>query len=288
LRARGPRSEIGAASAVDFWPSGILKSIFHGLHMIFKSLFTGMITFGLISIANAQSEHVKALPSVTSMIKVGKMDVALPKGEWRVLHSGEIKTSITGGSSSGGAVERKFLVQLNDRNQLVATGFISATKYSSLVSSWSDSVCQRTDTLWVKQTDGNFNYPACLFINHAHPLWVNVPTNEFDKFIFDWFRHNKVDIPKTGLLTSYRKYFSGDFINVTYIINPELLGFAPDTATAWSNSQWHPGLIKEDVQKVKYIESLKQWAESIEVPNRASLMRGSPGVETLQLWPENK
>jgi hypothetical protein len=252
-----------------------------------KSIFLAVAIATTVSFAHGQVEHVKTLPLVSGSIKVGKMDVALPKGEWRVLNSGETRTTLVGGSS-GGAIERKFLVQINEKNQLIATAFFAATKYSTGVSGWNDAVCQRTDTLWVKQTDGNFNFPSCLFINHAHPYMVNVPNNDFDKLIFDWFRENKVDRPRTGLLASYRKYFGGDHIIATYVINPELFGFAPDTGNGWASSQWHPGLIKEDPQKVKYIESLKKWAESIEAPNRASVMKGAPGVESLPSWPENK
>jgi hypothetical protein len=153
---------------------------------------------------------------------------------------------------------------------------------------WTDSVCNRTDMLWIKQTDGNFKFPACLFINHSHPVWTNVPNNEFDKTIFDWYRVNKIELPKTALAVGYRKYFSGDYVTVRFDINPELVGFSPDTGNSRASSQWHPDLIKEDAGKVRYVDALQKWAETMEIPYRNSLRSGSPGDNKLGLWPESR
>jgi hypothetical protein len=95
-------------------------------------------------------------------------------------------------------------------------------------------------------------------------------------------------LPKTALFLSYRKYFAGDYIVASYWVNPELVGFTADTGTSWSNSQWHPGLIKEDAEKVKYIESLKTWGKSIEASHRQSLMKGNPVGDRLAALPTRK
>ena len=236
---------------------------------------------------HAQSlSHVQNLQVVTNQIKVGKMTVALPMGEWRLLNTREGRTSNSNGSVAGSETETKYLVRVNEKNQFVAAMLIGAPKHSSMAVRWNDSVCERKDLLWVQQRDGNFNFPACFAINYLHSFWINVPNNDFDKLIFEWFRSGKVELPKTALLVGYRKYFSGDYINITYHINPELTGFAPDTGTTSGNSNWHPGLIKEDPEKVKYIDALKKWIEGIEPHHRASLLKGTPGVESLPSWPE--
>lgn len=250
-----------------------------------KSIFSALLWLVAFAPAFAQLAHVQALPVVSNNIKIGKMTVALPAGEWRVLNTREGR--VTGGTS-GAETETKYLIRINEKNQFVAAVWLNAPKFTSSVSSWNDAVCQRTDMLWIKQADGNFNFPACLFINHLKSFWTNVPNNEFDKLIFDWLRTNKVELPSVALAVGYRKYFTGDFVNATYQINPELMGFATDTGTAWANSQWHSGLIKEDTKKVQYVDSLKKWAESIEPAYRASLMKGAPGVESIASWPENK
>ena len=250
-----------------------------------KRIFSALFGLTALSSAFAQLSHLQPLPIATNTIKICKMTVALPAGDWRILNTREGR--VTGGSA-GAETETKYLVRVNEKNQFVAAVSMTAPKFSTLSSSWTDSVCQRTDMLWIKQTDGNFNFPACLFINHLKSFWTNVPNNEFDKMIFDWYRNNKVEMPSVALNVGYRKYFAGDYINVAYQINPELMGFATDTGTAWANSQWHSGLIKDDAKKVQYVDSLKKWAESIEPAYRASLMKGAPGVESIASWPENK
>ena len=246
--------------------------------------FLGLVAF---CPAFAQLAHLQSLPVVSNNIKIGKMTVALPAGEWRVLNTREGRVPVTGGTS-GAETETKFLIRLNEKNQFVASVWLYAPKASTGLSSWNDSVCQRADMLWVKQTDGNFNFPACLFINHGLPFWTTVPANDFDKLIFDWYRNNKVELPKSALAVGDRKYFSGDFINMAYAVNPELLGFTVDAGNVWANSQWHAGLINDDPKKDQYVDSLKKWAESIEPVYRASLMKGMPGVESISNWPENK
>ena len=252
-----------------------------------KRIISAILGFVTFVPAIAQLEHIQTLPSIPNNIKVGRMTVALPAGDWRILNTREGRVNVTGGSS-GAETESKYLVRLNEKNQFVASIWLNATKFSTNASNWNDSVCLRTDMLWVKQTDGNFNFPACLFINHSMPFWSIVPSNDFDKLIFDWYRNNKVELPKSAIAVGYRKYFAGDYVLVTYVINPELLGFPVDSGSVWANSQWHAGLIKDDAAKVKYIDSLKKWAESIEPAHRASLMKGTSGVDSIPSWPENK
>ena len=234
----------------------------------------------------AQQSHVQALPSAVNPLQVGKMAVALPPGDWRVLNQREARVNMTSGP--GSSTETKYLIRVNEKNQWVGAISVAATKHSGVVTDWTDSVCNRTDMLWIKQTDGNFKFPACLFINHSHPVWTNVPNNEFDKTIFDWYRVNKIELPKTALAVGYRKYFSGDYVTVRFDINPELVGFSPDTGNSRASSQWHPDLIKEDAGKVRYVDALQKWAETMEIPYRNSLRSGSPGDNTLGLCPQSR
>ena len=247
-----------------------------------QKVLAGVFLLAAYCAAVAQTSVVAILPMVENQIRVGKMNVNLPPGSWRVLASDDFRTS---GGDSQGRVERKYLVKVNEKNQLEAAVGINASASSSVVTSWNDAVCDRKDTLWIQELDGNFKYPACLLINHITPFWTSVPTNSFDRQIFDWYRANKVELPKTALFSTYRKYFSGDFIYASYWINPELLGFAPDTGTAWQNSNWHPGLIKDDPAKVKYVEDLKAWSKSIAASHRNSLIKGEPVGEKLAAFP---
>jgi hypothetical protein len=270
-----------------------MKRLFDNIHVIFggiqmkriKEKIVLVFCFAAVNVF-AQIEHVKKLAAVENQTQVGKMSVALPSGEWRILNANEGRTQINSGQSQGGQIERKYLVRVNEKNQLVAAMFLAGTKYSSSVSSWSDAACQRKDTLFIQDLDGNFNFPACLLINHITGFWTNVPTDESDRFIFDWYRANKIELPKTAILLTYRKYFSGDYVVVNYFLNPELLGFSPDAGTTWSNSVWHPALIKDDPKKVKFIESLKIYGRTVAPIHRESLMKGRPSAEKLLPFPD--
>ncbi len=252
-----------------------------------KKLICFLTTLFALTMTYAQIVHATSLALVENQVQVGKMMINLPAGQWRVLNSSDARTAIDNGSQ-GGQVERKYLIQLNEKNQFFAAIFLSATKYSTNVDRWNDSVCERKDTLWIQPLDGNFKFPACLLIGHVFGFWTSVPNNDFDRVMFDWYKQHKVELPKTALLSSYRKYFSGDFIVASYFINPELVGFAPDSGTTWGSSQWHAGVIKEDAAKVKYVEALKTWSQAIEPSHRNSLMKGTPIGGQLSALPNSK
>lgn len=202
-----------------------------------------------------------------------------------VVNSAEMRTNTDGGTV-GGLLKSQFLVLTDADNRLVAAVNIRTTLESTRVGGWNDATCDRKDTLFRNTLDGDFRFPACLLVNHMTGFSsAGVPSNEYDKKIWVWFKERKTVLPKTIIVSSYVKYFSGDFVHIRYWLNPEVAGIPADTGTAWNQSQWHPELIKSNPDHIRYIDAVKSWNNTLVSESRASLYEGKPTVASLPVLP---
>lgn len=251
---------------------------------------TRKITFAGLLLACALTAFADAEigETVESPLVLGKRSIALPPGKWVVVNSTEARAG-TDGIAIGAANKGQYLVQLDAQNRLVAAANIRTSLFSSASGGsggWNDATCNRNDTVFKDTLDGNFKYPTCLLVNHSTNFWTGgVPSNEYDKVIWTWYRDKKVVMPKTAIATVYVKYFSGDYVQVRYWFNPELAGIAPDTTAEWSKSPWHVDLIKSSPDHSRYIDAVKQWNQTLVSANRASLYEGKPSVSSLPALP---
>jgi hypothetical protein len=174
---------------------------------------------------------------------------------------------------------------LDATNALVSAISFRTTIYSTAASSWNDSTCDRKDTLFRDTLDGNFKFPACHLINHVTGFFNNAPSNEYDKRIWSWYKDKKVNLPETAIVSTYVKYFAGDFVQIRVVNNPELAGVKPDGKKVWSESAWHPLLISSSTERSNYIAAVKKWNESLIINGRASLYDGKPIAASLPALP---
>jgi hypothetical protein len=226
---------------------------------------------------------------VSGTLAIGSKQFALPPGEWTVVAASQRPNTI-GGVDKAGAVRFVYLVQLDPSNRLIAAMSINASVASTTgIDGWNDEPCKRTDTLYRDTLDGNFKYPACLLINHQTNFWQGgVPADAFGAKIWNWYRDNKVDLPSTVIVTAYSKYFAGDYVIERAWLNPDVAGIAPAPPASWNSSLWHPALIKNEPERLAYIEAVKTWSQTLVTSSRASLMKGKtagplpalPGLET--------
>ncbi|MGH8804508.1 MAG: hypothetical protein ACREXN_07175 [Polaromonas sp.] len=222
---------------------------------------------------------------VEGQLVLGKRTFALPPGRWVVVNSSETTTSLDNGTR-GAISKAQYLVLTDADNKLIAAASIRSTLASTHVATWNDATCDRKDTLFRDALDGNFSFPACLLVNHITSFWnAGVPSNEYDKKIWSWYQEKKIALPKTAIASYYLKYYAGDFVQVRYWLNPEVVGIPADTATAWNQSQWHPDLIKSSPDRVRYIDAVKSWSNTLVSANRASLYDGRPNVPSLPALP---
>jgi hypothetical protein len=220
---------------------------------------------------------------------IGRSTFALPPGEWKVVASGSGgNVTNLGTQGSTAAVHQVQLVQLDASRNFVASIFLRVPLSSSSVTRWNDSLCDRKDTLHRDAFSGRFDFPECLLVNHFVPFWANAPSNEFDRKTFDWSQKNAVNLPKTALAATYRKYAAGDFVIVSIAVNPEMFGQEPTVKTAWAESEWHPLILKNDPKRVSFVENFKKWSYVMADNASATLANRKPKLDSLPSLEELK
>jgi len=219
------------------------------------------------------SSFAQNVPTQGSTIKgplvIGRSTFAMPPGDWRV--AAVNSSNVTGDGSRAGysEVASVQLVQSTIDGAFVATILYSAPLGTSRApGSWTDNLCDRRDTLHRDDFSVNPNFPECLLIDHIVNFGANTPRNETQK--------NRAKLPATVLSASYRKYFSGDFVTATIIVNPESLGQEPSLKTVWAESEWHPQVIKNDPKRLEFMEKFKKWSYVMAENARSTLMDRKP------------
>lgn len=208
---------------------------------------------------------------VRSQIQVGRATVPLPGGEWKVVaeHTG---TTTVDGTLTGPRWRGVYMVQVDAQNRFAGSMYVRATTSPATnVSSWSDSTCNRTDTLFRDTLGATFTKPNCLLINHLASYQKAVPSQAFDRHVWDWLQREKVLLPRTALQIQTRLYRFGDFLLVNYTVNPELAGLDPGVESSWASSEWHPGKIKDDPKRLAFLEKVIAYARQAAAADEAAL-----------------
>jgi hypothetical protein len=235
-----------------------------------------LVTFILSFAAMSFAQETKVGEDVSGQITVGKAIFALPPGKWHVVAERIDRTNLTGGGI-GGEVKQNYLVQRDAENRFLAALFIRATISSTVVSSWSDATCNRKDTLHRDTLRGNFNFPECLLINHLTNFWGgDIPSNEFDKKIWHWFKEKNVKLPFNVLSAIYTNHFAGDQVRYSIQVNTEINGLVDIDKKTWGTSPWHVELIKNDPKRLAYFEEFKKWTDAVVKNGRGSLRDTKP------------
>jgi hypothetical protein len=244
------------------------------LPMRFFLVVTALVM--LVLDASAQAVPTEG-SSVSGTVSVGRSTFALPPGEWKVVAtgSGSVGTDVGTGSSQGAQNAVVFLVQLSN-GTFAGSMQLRAPLSSTQSSAWSDSLCDRKDTLFRDTLSGNVKFPECLLINHLTAIWTVVPKGDFDRKIYDWLKANNVKLPKTALLAAYVKYAGGDYVLSRFVVNPELLGQDPAVNMTWAENEWHPLVIKNDPKRMAFVENFKKWSMVMVDNSRSTLANRKP------------
>lgn len=233
-----------------------------------KLLSLLLLSFSVVSVL---AQDAKVGETVSGRLSIGKRDFALPPGKWVVVADTTSRNTIDSGSLGANA-KQQFLVQLDDNNRFVAGIFVRASLASVAVAGWNDSTCDRKDTLHRDILKGSFRFPECLLINHVTNFWAgDVPTADFERNVWNWFREKKVQLPYTAISSIYVNYFAGDAVRMSIQTNPELNGLVDTDRKPWGQSPWHVALIASDSKRQTYISDLKKWNEAM-VRNVASTL----------------
>jgi len=242
-------------------------------------------------VAIPASSIAQNVPAEGSTIKgnlvIGRSTFALPPGEWKVVAVGSADTTSTGSRSDIAETASVRLVQLAANGTFIASIWTQAPLTSARAPGrWIDSTCDRKDLLHRDDFNVNPFFPECLVINHIVLFLANAPANAFERRAWDWFEKNSVKRPATVLSAFYRKYFSGDYVGVNVAVNPEFFGQEPSLKTAWTESEWHPLVIKNDPKRLAFVESFKKWSYVMAENAKSTLMDRKPKSALLPAFDE--
>lgn len=223
------------------------------------------------------------VPAEGSTIKeklvLGRSTFALPPGEWQVVATDS--RDVTRGGIKAASAVAAYVVQVDASRTFIAGMFHEAPLSSISTSSWNDSLCDRRNTLFYNAFSDRFDFPECLRIDHIVQWFSRVPSGKLDRKVWDWFRKNKVRLPVTVLNSYYRKYFSGDYVQVNISVNPEWFGQEPAVKTIWAESEWEPLTYDNDPKRKAFVENLKKWSYAMADNARATLRDRKPKVAML-------
>jgi len=234
-------------------------------------------------VAVPATSFAQDVPAKGSTIKgnlvIGRSAFALPPGEWRV--AAVNSSNVTGDGSRAGYSE---IVSVQLVQSTIDGAFVATILYSAPLGtgrapgSWTDNLCDRRDTLHRDDFSVNPNFPECLLIDHIVNFGANTPRSETQK--------NREKLPATVLSASYRKYFSGDFVTATIIVNPGSLGQEPSLKNVWAESEWHPRVIKNDAKRLAFVEKFKKWSYVMAENAKSTLIDRKPKLASLPSFDE--
>jgi hypothetical protein len=254
---------------------------------MYKKLFkTFVVSATLLLLAEFCWADTAVGEEAIGSIALGKRSIALPPGKWTVIAESVADARLDGVSRGGGGIKSQYLLQTDAQKNFVAGINVRTTLSSVAASSWTDTTCDKKDTLHRDTLDGNFKFPACFLINHFVGFWQGgAPENKYNLAIWNWFKTNEIKLPKTAIFAANSKHFAGDFMVMTVWLNPDIAGIKPDDKTVWNESGWHPGLINTSPEKIAYIQEVKKWGESLIQNTRSSVLDGSPKQASLPKLP---
>lgn len=195
--------------------------------------------------ANAQSVETLKPGSIISggYVVVGKRYIPIPPGEWRLDKVTEGRTRLQPPQFTDDAKTVSALL-IRDRDGEYDTRIrVFGSLASSRGQGWSNEPCKKDDALYKNTFNSTYSHPECLLIDFHLPD----PNN---------------NISDIRLSATYSKYLWGDFLVVTYFVNPRLRGITTSHSSVRKNSEWHKDRIHLSKEKSDYLERFKGWALS--------------------------
>ena len=174
-------------------------------------------------------------------VTLGKRQVPIPPGEWKLDMVTEGRTRLLPPQSTDDAKTGNALLIRNQNGEYDVRIRVFGSLASSRGQGWSAEPCKGDDVLYKNSFNSTYTHPECLLINFHLPD----PDN---------------NIRDTRLSATYTKYMWGDFLVVTYYVNPSLRGITTSPASSRRNSEWHKDKIHLSKEKSEYLAQFKEWA----------------------------
>ena len=221
---------------------------------------------------------------ITSALEIGKLRVALPPGKWNVIAEHTGKASSSDGIPSGAMYKGYYLVQYDPDKRFIGSFYARATTSTGTPIEWRSKLCEREDTLFRSILGGPPHSQDCVLMNHLVRFYQARPRENAEREAWQWVQSNELKLPKTAIEVQERFFKGGDYLWVTYTVNPEVVDFVPSTVADWRQSEWHPDFVKTDAERKEYVEHLKTWVLATAKVHQAAL-RDNDRKGQIGPWP---
>jgi hypothetical protein len=152
-----------------------------------------------------------------------------------------------------------------ERGRLSALVTIYGTLADERIVWGRDGNCDSTDMLYAT-ADKNFR-PAdqwCAYARHVVRTWVsNDQTAPRLATLFAYLRQENIKAPRTMLTATARITRRGEFIAVTYEVDPQLHGGPATKIIAAQTSEWHPQRIQDYPAHRAYADKWIEWSKPL-------------------------
>lgn len=221
---------------------------------------------------------------ITSALEIGKLRVALPPGKWNVVAEHTGRASSSDGAPSGNTYKGYYLVQYDQDKRFISSFYARATTGEGRPVEWRSKLCEREDTLFRAVLGGPAHSQDCVLVNHLVRFYQAKPREDAERQAWQWVQANDLKLPKTVIEVQERFFKGGDYLWVSYTVNPEIVDFVPSTVTDWRQSEWHPNFVKTDAERKEYVEQLKTWALANAKVHQAALRENARNGQ-IGPWP---
>jgi hypothetical protein len=249
-----------------------------------KLIAAVVVAASLAATGAAFAEEPAVGDVIQSALEVGKLRVALPPGNWRVVSEETGKATTSEGIPTGAMFKAFHLVQYDPDKRFISSFHARTTTSSGKPLEWRSKLCDREDTLLRAPLGGPAHSQDCVLVNHLVRFYEARPRERGEREAWQWVQSNDLKVPKTVIEVQERFFKGTDYLWVTYTVNPEIVDFVPSTITGWRESEWHPNFVKTDPERRDYVERLKAWVMANAKVHQAAL-RDNDRKGQIGPWP---
>lgn len=212
---------------------------------------------------------------------IGGYPVWQGEGKWRI-------TDIVKRTSNGsvGIPFGDLLAFQTENKQLVMAMYTSATIGGTDRNMfWTDDPCKREDLLFKHGNSASRSGFNCVTINHIVGYMSN-PSGKSAEAVALIHEQGGL-VPSTILRIDFRQTRGSQYYMMSLDINPEIVGFKPETGTSWGISPWNKLYAFNDPAKRKFIDDLGAWAVTLSqrmgdvINQKSNALAGIPSWRTV-------
>ena len=228
------------------------------VNAFFLAILISLPVLALTPKVHAEGDELVSAPLgtvVTNPVKIGRVYVPLPPGEWRLIGHNTERSQL-------GSIWARIVLANIQNGQLRDAAFIQTVLNLNHFYGYAFyRECGRNDIFFVKVFS---NYDAsdqdCWLVNHsAITVGKNAPKEYLEAL--DYLRSESVPIPSTMIVHWHRFANRSNFLNANFYRNPDADGIQASATVDWRSSEWNIGRVSNFPEKQKYLQRVREFGE---------------------------